>query len=525
MRRPLRLTLAPCVLVATGWITGCCQASAGEIDPPFAAPRELTQQQVSAALPLRFDRYPLGAQLRPFQVVPVGVGFAPPPLPSVSPSPAPHLPAYPLPVPPSCQDASTSYGPANRHAAPSHSESLVRVPCASRPPLYRLPAVVEVAQELSLDGPGNPPRPAPPTSAPPNAAPHDAAPQPWLFPQATTDASDNRLLPIRVPTTGNRQAVNERALELTRRGVEAAHRGAVFSAQADFLQALRMIADILDGEMGDNAHSQALRQAVVALQEADDFATSGSAWDTPLQLGHRVASHRTPVLKGAELEHLAPLAAIEQYYQYAQHQLAVAGGDEPAASVTLYAMGRLQEALTEPTSPRRLLAAPRAMACYQAALLVDRRNHLAANELGVLLAQHGRLQDARRVLLHGVSQHSDPAAWHNLATVHERLGESDLAQLARHEHEFASRQAAAVPEDRRVQWLSPESFVDRTGPGAPDPAIAAGSGDPRRTVAGDPRRTVAGDPRRTAPAVEGDRRGNGDAETTGRTNFWNGPRR
>jgi hypothetical protein len=95
-------------------------------------------------------------------------------------------------------------------------------------------------------------------------------------------------------------------------------------------------------------------------------------------------------------------------------------------------------------------------------MLVDPQNHLAANELGVLLARYEQWEDARRVLLQSVAVNPLPQAWHNLAVVHHRLGETTLATQARFEMEQLTRRnpAAAAPgAGPQVRWLSADDFA------------------------------------------------------------------
>ena len=71
------------------------------------------------------------------------------------------------------------------------------------------------------------------------------------------------------------------------------------------------------------------------------------------------------------------------------------------------------------------------MVYYQAALLADDRNFRAGNELGVLLAKCGKLERAKQMFLRSLAISPQPATWHNLAKIHERLGETKLAAAAR----------------------------------------------------------------------------------------------
>ena len=88
------------------------------------------------------------------------------------------------------------------------------------------------------------------------------------------------------------------------------------------------------------------------------------------------------------------------------------------------------------------------------------RNFLAANELGVLMARYGQLQEARRLLVHSVQVQPQVEAWHNLAVVHERLGEADLATRAAYERELlAQRMPAPSLASGNVEWVDAKTFA------------------------------------------------------------------
>jgi len=131
---------------------------------------------------------------------------------------------------------------------------------------------------------------------------------------------------------------------------------------------------------------------------------------------------------------------------------------------------------------------PQAIVFHQAALATDGGNWLAANELGVLLARYGQLADARRLLLHSVSVHPHVEGWHNLAIVHGRLGETDLAQRAEHERQLLARLGgkSSAESSEMVRWVDPQTFAASGGPDVHWPAevapkaVAAAPSGPRR---------------------------------------------
>ena len=94
--------------------------------------------------------------------------------------------------------------------------------------------------------------------------------------------------------------------------------------------------------------------------------------------------------------------------------------------------------------------------------------------------------DARNLLQQSVSIRPHAEAWHNLAVVHHRLGEADLARRAEHERDRVSRQAggAAVATDHAVRWVDAKTFAtsagDVQGNRKQDQELAATATGPRR---------------------------------------------
>jgi len=241
-----------------------------------------------------------------------------------------------------------------------------------------------------------------------------------------------------------------------------AGRGALYAARSELVQTLRAVAETLDAWDGTREHETALARAMRALREARDFTPAGTTVAEVLDVEKIVDGHRTPVLKGENLDTMTCLVAQQMYLAYAQRQLAAAGGHLPAAARALYALGRIQAEMSRTTVDAISLHLPKAMTYYQAALLIDPRNPWAANELGVLLVRCGRAHDARDVLVHAAGPGCDPVVWHNLAIVHRRLGETRLAQQATQQwRQSVSRQAedAAANQSADVRWVSPQQFM------------------------------------------------------------------
>jgi hypothetical protein len=277
---------------------------------------------------------------------------------------------------------------------------------------------------------------------------------------------DDRLAPLCGPSdpTPELIAVARQADSHVGRAQRLAERGALYTARAELRQALRLSAAALDAQRNTSAHVRALNNGLRALSEAEDFlAAARAVGGSARSIETIVQSHQTTVLHGEPLEELAPSRAIERYLSYAQEQLAAAAGDLQPAASALYALGKLEmSAATDIGS----LESARAAVYLQAALIVNPQHALAANELGVLFARHGRLGEAKAALAHTLRIASLPAAWRNLSIVHRGLGEMDLAgQAERQWQETISAQSqagAAIPGAPAIQWVDPATFAQST---------------------------------------------------------------
>ncbi|MGD9722256.1 MAG: hypothetical protein AB7O59_11560 [Pirellulales bacterium] len=251
-------------------------------------------------------------------------------------------------------------------------------------------------------------------------------------------------------------AATHQADQRVREAFGRAARGAPYSARADFLAALETIARAHDAEKGTQSHATALRLGLVALRESGDF-VARRADQAPLDVASIITSHRSTVLKDGATEDISAPTAAERYCSYAQEQLARAAAGEPAASMALFGLAKvtLVSSSAQQHSANKLT---QAAALYRAALLANRANFCAANELAVLLADSGRLTEAKGLLLQSVSiSPQATVSWRNLSVVHARLGETLLAEQAKARADVLpiAPGAGSVPA---VEWLDPQSF-------------------------------------------------------------------
>ncbi len=252
----------------------------------------------------------------------------------------------------------------------------------------------------------------------------------------------------------------------TRRGFDLAGRRAYYSARSEFIKALRLVAQGLDVEHQTSVHSRALRAGLTALDEADDFVPSGPQLKSEMNLQAIIEGHDTPVLKLSRPHTLTAIEALRRYYGFAQYQLAVAAGREVAGSMALHALAKLYASSENNPTLTIVSAKSKAMTCFQAALVAYPRNYMASNDLGVLLANSGRFDDARMILEESAANTPHSTTWHNLAVVYHELRMNNLAARAEAnyraslEQEMAQRNARSPgTSDPRVVWLSPDDFA------------------------------------------------------------------
>lgn len=304
--------------------------------------------------------------------------------------------------------------------------------------------------------------------------PREVRSAPWTQQPPTTSAEEPPRLLIVPPDAHAHRSQNleliAREADLhSRRGFELASRGAYFSARAEFIVALRLLAQALDAEHCTRLHCTALGAGLTALKEAEDFLPKGSGVEADLDLASIIVGHRTPVLHGVSIAGLTPMAALQCYFTFAQEQFGAAVDREVAGSIALYGLGKLHKELSEQHAVALLGARPKAMVFYQAALLAYAENHLASNDLGVLLAQAGRYEDARMALEHSLALRQGATGWHNLAVVYQNLGRDELSrraswlsQVSRQQEKTRLAQMASGAQ-QPVAWVDPPAFAQAAG--------------------------------------------------------------
>ncbi|REJ69595.1 MAG: hypothetical protein DWQ31_03755 [Planctomycetota bacterium] len=400
---------------------------------------------------------------------------------------APRPVAQAQPYVPSARDLELLASSTSRHLPPVNGQprgTMVaphagdEIPFTANSTYRRLPPVSE-ATITAAEDPRQVASYTPPASTvlstdrPQHDAAHQAATPP--VPSSAQATLGRRIVPgqrpgQRPPSIKPREidAVSARADALVRRGIAMAGRGAIYSARADFTEAISMIAEAMDRQEGSTRRAEALAAGMRAIHEAEQFQPIGSQLAADIDVATLVAGHRTGVLKDRVLDTAAPQVSLtearQQYHRYAADQLSIAGSNVPVASLALYGLGKVRavQAAQRPTLVK--VHTPAAMTFYRAAANVDGRNFRATNELGVLVARQGNYEEARALLQQSAAANGSPTAWQNLAHVHERLGEVALAQQARLEASrstFAQQRFAHHPAlaSSNVRLVTPQALA------------------------------------------------------------------
>ncbi len=267
-----------------------------------------------------------------------------------------------------------------------------------------------------------------------------------------------RILPNDIPAP-----ILENARKHLEYGASLARRGATYTARKEFIQVLYMISQAADAIGNTNVLSDKLMKGLAAIEEADDFGNVGLVNDNGVDVTRIVAVHRSQVI-GREGATMSPIDALQRYFAYARENISVACVHQPLASEALYSLGKLYSIEQQTQAISDKLEGPKAIAFHEMAILVDPENYRSSNELGVLLARYGQLQQAKKALLQSVSVRPNVQVWKNLASVHRNLGERELEQLAlkeaalTHQKMLANQSVEGETGDDGLTWVGPKSF-------------------------------------------------------------------
>ena len=204
--------------------------------------------------------------------------------------------------------------------------------------------------------------------------------------------------------------------------------------------------------------------------------------EAELNVRSTASSHRTPVLREHD-EEVLPHEAVALYHSFAQEQLAQPAVGEQAGSMALYGLGKVYARLAERRDDD-VQCTRGAMTMYCAALDACPNNHLAANELGVLLCRTGHPAEAVDNFARAID--IAPSATRTTTWLSRsrslacRPGGGERTRIA-----AAGRLGAidgAVSRRAGVEWVSPAEMARMS-----QPATADARQRPNRSTAAKPR--------------------------------------
>ncbi len=263
-------------------------------------------------------------------------------------------------------------------------------------------------------------------------------------------------------------------LPAVQRGYSLAQHGAIYAARTEFIQVLRRVAQAKDAGSSSDDHARALAAGLRALDEADDFVPQGAQLEAELDVRKVASAHRTPVLRDYP-EEVLPQEAVVLYHTFAQHELSIATSGEQAGSMALYGLGKVYARLAERRDDD-VQCTRNAMTMYAASLESCPDNHMAVNELGVMLCRTGHAAEAVDRFKRAIDLAPTATAYHNLAIAQQKLGMPGQAAANEQESQRLAaldRSAGAVSRRAGVQWVSPAEMAQVTQSVAPTPVTPA----------------------------------------------------
>jgi tetratricopeptide (TPR) repeat protein len=267
-------------------------------------------------------------------------------------------------------------------------------------------------------------------------------------------------LPVgRVENPQGWQAVGQRLTAHINACENLLRRGANYSARQEAENAVSLLVRHIDLVDNKFRSEPAWRSALQALRESEDFTRAQYTTADKDMLRRLIDSHDTSVLKDSDLSEISPLIAAQHYQQYATLELASAAQGHPWASELFYAIGRTYQAEADIDTIRVDSLRANALTFYRAARTTLPTNAVACNQLGFLLLQLDRAEEAREALIAAVRTKQDEAYLANLAEASRRLGDRRMQDWATQTVALRRMQTPAVPETPQVIEIAPQQFI------------------------------------------------------------------
>lgn len=275
-------------------------------------------------------------------------------------------------------------------------------------------------------------------------------------------------------------------------------RGAVFSARQTCWKGLEELCQVLDLHDPNGKRVDSLRRALVAMREEEDFYRfSDIQLAKPDTLSNLCFAHETPVIRNLLSQHgeshsnINPLIAAQHYRSYARDQLVQACDHHPWGADLLYALGKAFEKQAWEDRSRSALVHQHAELVYQAALETNPNQSLAATQLGYILLQLDRPQEAKAVLVRSLQAKPSQAGLQNLAEAYRRLNDpNSMQRCIAHINQLKQVEPNSQPDipfteisARQFAAISPPDTTIMQGSTGGAPNISAQPQSPSRMAA------------------------------------------
>ena len=270
--------------------------------------------------------------------------------------------------------------------------------------------------------------------------------------------------------------VEQSAIARVHFGKSLAKRGAFFACKEEFTGAMYLVSEAYDRKSGKPTYSGLLRAALLTLDEVENFERSNREGSSK-SLEFILSAHRSGLVSAHQAANYTRDQLVMIYLQSAKQQLEHALGNSPAASSSLFAMGKLLAA-----SPnQKTIHSQVSTAIFEAAFRINPHNAENANELGVQFLRTGDLEKAKAMFQWAVQGSDSPVFWNNLAEVHRRMANHSMLPHEKNSQIIFANQAveqarlAAAGQYRSAggngssNWVSAKQFHDNAA--VPDSRI------------------------------------------------------
>jgi len=260
--------------------------------------------------------------------------------------------------------------------------------------------------------------------------------------------------------------VETRAQKHIEYGDSLARRRSFYAVREEFVLALLLVSSSHKTGSDSDVYANRLAQALTAMDEVGDFAAIRNGGEL---LRLKALSHKTQLLRGQNSVAASPKKAMELYFGFAQSQLQQAVGYSVAGSQALHALGKL-ETMASVSSQKTFASQTKALVFFRSALDANPNNALCGNDLGVLLFDMGRLDEAEIMLKSSFQVAPSHGVLMNIAALHRQRAEGAMTAEQRQRQvwlasvaEKEAQKYQSNPRDRGLadsQWATASEFQE-----------------------------------------------------------------